>query len=72
MEEHRLKVFENRVLRRNFGARRMEERGSWRKFHNKELNLHPSTGYSDDQIKEQMGTARNMRRRKKKYVHSFG
>jgi hypothetical protein len=30
-EEHRLKVFENRVLRKIFGPKR-EEDGSWRKF----------------------------------------
>jgi hypothetical protein len=35
-EEHRLRVFENRVLRRIFGTKR-EEDGSWRKFHNDEL-----------------------------------
>jgi hypothetical protein len=35
--EHRLRVFENRVLRRIFGPKR-EEDGSWRKFHNDELH----------------------------------
>jgi hypothetical protein len=35
-EEHRVRVFENRVLRRIFGPKR-EEDGSWRKFHNGEL-----------------------------------
>jgi hypothetical protein len=41
-EEHRLSVFENRVLRRIFGPKR-EEGGSWRKLHNDELhNLHSS------------------------------
>jgi hypothetical protein len=32
-EEHRLKVFENRVLRRIFGPKRNEVTGEWRKFH---------------------------------------
>jgi hypothetical protein len=32
-EEHRLRVFENRVLRRIFGPKR-EEDGSWRKLYN--------------------------------------
>jgi hypothetical protein len=32
-EEHRLRVFENKVLRRLFGPKR-EEDGSWRKLHN--------------------------------------
>jgi hypothetical protein len=41
-EEHRLRVSENRVLRRIFGPKR-EEDGSWRKLHNDELhNLYSS------------------------------
>jgi hypothetical protein len=36
-EEHRLRVFESRVLRRIFGPKR-EEDGSWRKLHNDELH----------------------------------
>jgi hypothetical protein len=36
-EEHRLKVFGNRVLRKIFGPKR-EEDGSWRKLHNDELH----------------------------------
>jgi hypothetical protein len=36
-EEHRLKVFENRVLRKIFGPKR-EEDGSFRKLHNDELH----------------------------------
>jgi hypothetical protein len=36
-KEHRLRVFENRVLRRIFGPKR-EEDGSWRKLHNYELH----------------------------------
>jgi hypothetical protein len=40
-EEHRLRVFENRVLRRIFGPRRDEVTEGWRKIHNEELhNLH--------------------------------
>jgi len=37
-EERRLRVFENRVLRRIFGPKRDEVTGEWRKFHNEELN----------------------------------
>jgi hypothetical protein len=37
-EEHRLRVFENRVLRRIFGPKRDEVTGEWRRLHNKELN----------------------------------
>jgi hypothetical protein len=36
-EEHRLRVSENRVLRKIFGPKR-EEDGSWRKLHNDELH----------------------------------
>jgi hypothetical protein len=36
-EEHRLKVFENRVLRRIFGPKRDEVTGGWRTLHNEEL-----------------------------------
>ena len=37
-EERRLKVFENRVLRRVFGPKRDEVTGEWRKLRNEELN----------------------------------
>ena len=37
-EEHRLRVFENRVLRRIFGPKRDGVTGQWRKLHNEELN----------------------------------
>ena len=37
-EQRRLKVFENRVLRRVFGAKRDGVTGEWRKLHNEELN----------------------------------
>jgi len=37
-EEARLRVFENRVLRRIFGPKRDEVTGKWRKLHNEELN----------------------------------
>jgi hypothetical protein len=42
-EEHRLRVFENRVLRRIFGLERDEVTGEWRKLHSEELHdLYPS------------------------------
>jgi hypothetical protein len=42
-EEHRLRVFENRVLRRVFGPKRDEVTREWRKLHNEELhNLYSS------------------------------
>jgi hypothetical protein len=37
-EEHRLRVFENRVLRRIFGLNRDDVTGEWRRLHNEELN----------------------------------
>jgi hypothetical protein len=37
-EERRLRVFENRVLRKIFGPKRDEVTGEWRKLHNKELH----------------------------------
>jgi hypothetical protein len=37
-EERRLRVFEDRVLRRIFGPKRDKVRRSWRKLHNEELN----------------------------------
>jgi hypothetical protein len=43
MEEHRMVVFERRVLRRIFGPERDEETGEWKKLHNEELhNLYSS------------------------------
>jgi hypothetical protein len=37
-EECRLRVFENRVLRRIFGPKRDKVMVVWRKLHNEELN----------------------------------
>jgi hypothetical protein len=37
-EEHRLRVFENRILRRIFGPKRSEVTGDWTKVHNEELH----------------------------------
>jgi hypothetical protein len=36
-EEHRLRVFENRVLRRIFGPKWDEVTEDWRRLHNEEL-----------------------------------
>jgi hypothetical protein len=42
-EEHRLRMFENRVLRRILASKRDEETGGFRKLHNEELhNLYSS------------------------------
>ena len=37
-EERRLRLFENRVLRRVFGPKRDEVTGEWKKLHNEELS----------------------------------
>jgi len=37
-EERKLRVFENRVLRRIFGPRRDDAMREWRRLHNEELN----------------------------------
>jgi hypothetical protein len=38
-EEHRLRVFENRVLRKIFGPKRDDVAGEWRRLRNEELML---------------------------------
>ncbi|KAJ4431280.1 hypothetical protein ANN_19877 [Periplaneta americana] len=47
-EEHRLRVFENKVLRKIFGAKRDEVTGEWRELHNTELD---ALYYSPDIIR---------------------
>jgi hypothetical protein len=46
-KEHKLRAFENRVLRRIFGPKRDEIIESWRKLHNDELH---SLYFSPDKI----------------------
>jgi hypothetical protein len=43
MEEHRLRVFENGVLRRIFGHKGVEVAGDWRRLRNEELHTFNST-----------------------------
>jgi hypothetical protein len=47
-EEHGLRVFENRALRRISGPKRNEVTGEWRTFHNEELHML----YSSPNIKQ--------------------
>ena len=61
-EEHRLRVFENRVLRRVFGPKRDGVTGEWRKLHNEELNdlySSPIINSGDKIVKNEMGGARS-------------
>jgi hypothetical protein len=53
-EEHRLRVFENRVLRRIYGPKRDDVTGEWRKLHNEELHIL----YSSQNIIRQMKSRR--------------
>jgi hypothetical protein len=50
-EEHRLRVFENRVLRRIYGSKRDEVTGEWRKLHSGELHNLYSSSYIIRQIR---------------------
>jgi len=59
-EERRLRMFENRVLRRIFGPNTDEVIGEWRKLHNEELNdLYPSLNFVR-MIKSRMRWARHV------------
>jgi hypothetical protein len=73
-EEHRLRVFENRVLRRVFGPKREEVTGGWRGLHNEELhNLYASGNIiKGDKVKEgEMGGVCNTHGRVEKCIQYF-
>jgi hypothetical protein len=62
-EEHRLRVFENRVLRRIFGPKRDEVTGEWRKLHSRKIQNLYSPADSIRQIKpRRMGCAGHVAR----------
>jgi hypothetical protein len=50
-EQHKLREFENRVLRRIFGPKREEVAGEWRKLHNGKLHIFYSSPGIIRQIK---------------------
>jgi hypothetical protein len=54
-EERRLKLFDNRLLRRIFGPKRDEVTGEWRKLHNEELHDLYSTPNIIRVIRTRMG-----------------
>ena len=68
-EERKLRVFENRVLRRIFGPNKDKVTGEWRKLHNEELNdLYCSTNIFRV-IKSRMGWAGHAERMGRGEVH---
>jgi hypothetical protein len=72
-EEHRLRVFENRVLRRIFGRKRGEVTGEWRKLHNEELHNFYSSPDIIRQVKSRrMRWACGTHGRGEKSVQGFG
>jgi len=69
-EEHRLRVFENRVLRRIFGLERDEITGEWRRLHIEELyDLYSSPNTIRE--KNEMGVACSTYWRQKRCKQGF-
>jgi hypothetical protein len=72
-EDHRLRVFENSVLRRIFGSKRDEVIGEWRRPHNEELcDRHSSSDIIDRIKKNEMGGACSACCRQERCLQSFG
>jgi hypothetical protein len=73
MEEQRLRVFENRVLRRIFGPKGDEVTGEWRKLHNEELhNLYSSPDIIRQVKANEVGGAYSTHGRGERIVQGFG
>jgi hypothetical protein len=71
-EEHRLRVFENKVQRRIFRPKREEVAGGWRSLHNEELhNLYASPNIIGV-IKSRMGRACGTHGSDEKCIRVFG
>ena len=74
-EERRLRVFENRVLRRTLGPKSDEKTREWRKLHNEELNDLDSSHkyYSSDKIeKNEMGWTCSRCGGEERFIQGFG
>jgi hypothetical protein len=72
-EEPRLRVFENRVLRRMFGSKRDEVTAEWRKRHNEALHDLNSHYFAGDKIKKnEIGGACSLDGRVERRVQGFG
>jgi hypothetical protein len=53
-EEYKLRVFENKMLKRIFGLKRQKVVGDCRRLHSDDLNLVRFSKYYSDQIKDVM------------------
>jgi hypothetical protein len=73
-EEHKVRVFENRMLRKMSCRTRDEVTGDWRRLHNKELYaLYSTKYYSGNQIKNiEMGGACGTYGKPKRCIQGFG
>ena len=72
-KEHRLKVVENRVLRKVFGPKRDEVTEDWRRLHDEELHDLYSSSNIIRVIKSRMvGGACGTFRRQERCIHDFG
>jgi hypothetical protein len=72
-EQHRLRAFENRVLRGLFGPKRGEVTEAWRKLHNGELNdLYCSPSIARVIKSRGMRWAEHVARMGERRIHDFG